>query len=99
MSEQSDTELIFLAVQGNKTAFDKLVLRYQPMAKHAAKRMISNEDLVQELVQDAMLQAYLSLGKLRDRNCFKSWLFSKIYTTSIHKAKIDPLATTTKYKV
>jgi len=32
-------------------------------------------DLAQELVQDAMLQAYLSLEKLNDPTRFKSWLY------------------------
>ncbi|MGK7950751.1 MAG: hypothetical protein AB4368_18720 [Xenococcaceae cyanobacterium] len=36
MSEQSDPELIFLALQGDKTAFGKLVWRYQPMAQNIA---------------------------------------------------------------
>ena len=75
MSESDDTKLIFLALQGDKTAFSLLVLRYQPMAQQIANRMIGNEDLAQELVQDAMLQAYLSLAKLRDPKCFKSWLY------------------------
>lgn len=72
MSEQSDPELIYLARQGNKVAFGRLLLRYQPMAQRLATRVIGNEDLAQELVQDAMLQAYLSLEKLRI-NEFKLW--------------------------
>ncbi|MDJ0633182.1 MAG: sigma factor [Xenococcaceae cyanobacterium MO_188.B29] len=56
MAEQSDKELIFLALQGNTTAFGQLVLPYQPMAQQIASRMIGNEDLAQELVQDAMLE-------------------------------------------
>ena len=75
MSEQSDLELIFLARQGNKAAFGWLVLRYQPMAQRLATRVIGNEDLAQELVQDAMLQAYLSLEKLNEPTRFKSWLY------------------------
>jgi RNA polymerase sigma factor (sigma-70 family) len=73
--EQSDPELILLARQGDKSAFGKLVLRYQPMAQRLARQMIGNEDLSQELVQDAMLQAYLSLEKLHDPMRFKSWLY------------------------
>lgn len=75
MSESSDLELIFLARQGDKSAFSRLVLRYQPMAQRIAKRVVSSEDLAQELVQDAILQAYLSLEKLHDLNRFKSWLY------------------------
>lgn len=75
MSEQSDLELVFLSRQGNKAAFGQLVLRYQPMAQRLAIRVIGNGDLAQELVQDAMLQAYLSLEKLNDPTRFKSWLY------------------------
>jgi RNA polymerase sigma factor (sigma-70 family) len=75
LSKQSDRSLISLARQGNKAAFSQLVLRYQPMAQHLAQRVIGNEDLAQELVQDAMLQAYLSLEKLRNPDRFKSWLY------------------------
>ncbi|GAA6618894.1 hypothetical protein NUACC26_047060 [Scytonema sp. NUACC26] len=75
MSEQSAPELVFLSRQGNKAAFGQLVLRYQPMAQRLATRAVGNEDLAQELVQEAMLQAYLSLEKLNDPTCFKSWLY------------------------
>ena len=75
MSEQSDLELVFLSQQGDKAAFGQLVLRYQPMAQRLATRVIGNGDLAQELVQDAMLQAYLSLEKLNDPIRFKSWLY------------------------
>jgi RNA polymerase sigma factor (sigma-70 family) len=73
--EQSDLELVVRSQQGDKAAFGQLVLRYQPMAQCLATRMIGNRNLAQELVQDALLQAYLSLDKLRDPTRFKSWLY------------------------
>lgn len=75
MLEQSDPELVHLARQGDKAAFGRLVLRYQPMAQRLSTRVIGDEDLAQELVQDAMLQAYLSLEKLRNPTRFRSWLY------------------------
>lgn len=75
MPEHSELELIFLSQQGNKAAFGLLVSRYQPMAQRLATRVIGNGDLAQELVQEAMLQAYLSLEKLNDPTRFKSWLY------------------------
>jgi RNA polymerase sigma factor (sigma-70 family) len=78
VSEPSDLELVLLSQQGNKAAFGQLVLRYQPMAQRLAARVIGNGDLAQELVQDGMLQAYLSLEKLNDPTCFKSWLYGII---------------------
>jgi RNA polymerase sigma-70 factor, ECF subfamily len=75
VSEQSDVELVFQSKQGNKTAFGQLVLRYQPMAQRLATQVVSDPDWAQELVQEAMLQAYLSLDKLNDPERFKNWLY------------------------
>jgi Sigma-70 region 2 len=57
--DRNELELVLLARQGDKAAFSRLVLRYQPMAQRIARQAIGNEDLAQELVQEAMLQAYL----------------------------------------
>lgn len=75
MAEQNDSELIQLTKDGDKTAFSQLVLRYQPMAQRLAVRVVGQEDLAQELVQESMLQAYLSIEKLNDATRFKSWLY------------------------
>ena len=95
VSDSDDTELIFLTLQGDKTAFSQLVLRYQPMAQQIANRMIGNEDLAQELVQDAMLQAYLSLAKLRNPKCFKSWLYGivlNVCRNNLRRRRIIPFS-------
>jgi RNA polymerase sigma-70 factor, ECF subfamily len=75
VSEPSDRELVSLSRQGNKAAFGQLVLRYQPMALGLATRVVGNRDMAQELVQEAMLQAYLSLANLHDPTRFKNWLY------------------------
>jgi len=43
-------------------------------AQRFAMRLVGKEDSAQELAQEAMLQAYLSLDRLRDPARFKSWL-------------------------
>lgn len=75
MDEQSDAELIVLARGGDKDAFGQLAGRYQPMAERIAMGMIANAFLAQELAQEAILQAYLSLDHLRNNERFKSWLY------------------------
>lgn len=72
--EKTDSELVALARQGDKDAFGILTQRYQPYARRFALRLTGNEDGAQDLVQEAMLQAYLSLKGLRDPARFKSWL-------------------------
>jgi RNA polymerase sigma factor (sigma-70 family) len=74
MEENSDSELVLLARQGNKEAFGLLIKRYQTMARRVAGRMIADEDTAQELVQESLLQAYLSLDRLQSPQHFRSWL-------------------------
>jgi RNA polymerase sigma factor (sigma-70 family) len=75
MNEKSDAELIVLARGGDKNAFGHLARRYQSMAERIAMGMVANAFLAQELAQEAILQAYLSLDHLRDDDRFKSWLY------------------------
>jgi RNA polymerase sigma factor (sigma-70 family) len=75
MNNKADTELVALARSGNKDAFSQLIERYQLMAKRIALGMIAREDIARELVQEAILEAYLSLDHLRDNARFKGWFY------------------------
>jgi RNA polymerase sigma factor (sigma-70 family) len=74
VEERRDIELVALARKGDKDAFDLLAERHQMTALRFAMRLVRNVDLAQELAQEAMLQAYLSLDRLRDPARFKAWL-------------------------
>lgn len=75
MARISDTELVTHALGGNKGAFGHLAERYYEMAKRFAIRIVKNEDTATDLVQESMLQAYLSLKYLQDGERFKGWLY------------------------
>ena len=78
MHEKSDAQLVVLAREGDKNAFGYLARRYQSMAERIAMGMVANGFLAQELAQEAILQAYLSLDHLRVNDRFKSWLYITI---------------------
>ena len=75
MTERTDRELVILARQGNTEAFGCLIDRYQMMAGRIALRLVTAQDIAQDLVQEAMLQAYLSLEDLKNEDSFRSWLY------------------------
>ena len=79
MEEKSDIELVELARNGDKDAFGQLVQRYQVTARRLAMRLVGNENSAQELAQEAMLQAYLYLGSLRNPTKFKSWPLRNLF--------------------
>ncbi len=92
MRENTDTELLAAARDGNKDAFGYLIERYQHMAERIAQRMVGNAYIAQELAQEAVLQAYLSLDRLRNDGRFASWLYGitlNVCRNYLRSQKID----------
>ena len=75
MEKKTDAGLVALARSGDKGAFGILVERYQRMAERIAKGVVGNEEISRELAQEALLQAYLSIDRLRNDGSFRSWLY------------------------
>lgn len=83
MVDRTDRYLVLLARQGDKEAFGRLFERYQSLAARIAMRMVGNApEAAQDVVQEAMLQAYLSLDDLRDEDRFRSWLYGIVLNVS-----------------
>ena len=82
MREQTDRELVILSRQGDKAAFGYLIERYQALASRIALRMVTVQDVAEDLVQEAMLQAYLSLRDLQNEESFRSWLYGIVLNIS-----------------
>ena len=78
---QTDDELVQLACAGDKSAFGELMMRYHTLAVHIAHGIIAQEEIVNELLQEAFLSAYLSLHQLRETDRFKQWLTRIVLNT------------------
>jgi RNA polymerase sigma factor (sigma-70 family) len=75
VKEKKDAELVNLARMGDLEAFGDLLDRYQTLMKSVAIRMLDDENIAVEMVQEALLQAFLSIHNLNDPERFKSWLY------------------------
>jgi DNA-directed RNA polymerase specialized sigma24 family protein len=75
MQEATDADLVELARADNTEAFRLLLERYHSLAFAIALHFVAQPETAQDLVQEAMLQAYLSLDHLRDATRFKSWFY------------------------
>ena len=69
-----DGDLVRLARDGDPAAFRLLVARHLPMARARAARLCPQPDDADDAVQDAFLQAFLALDRLRDPDRFAGWL-------------------------
>jgi len=69
--------LIQSACKGDLDAFNRLVLAYQDMAYNVAYRMLADEDLAEDAVQNAFISAYNNLSSFRGGS-FKAWVMRMV---------------------
>lgn len=81
---QTDSELVMQAREGDRQAFGQLAERHQGAALRLARRMVRGQETASELVQEALLEAYLSLGQLREDTKFAGWLLGVVRYTCLH---------------
>jgi RNA polymerase sigma-70 factor, ECF subfamily len=73
--EDQDVELVRLAQQGDRRAFEALVVKYQRrIARHVARYVKRAAD-VEDVVQDTFIRAYRGLASFRGDSGFYSWLY------------------------
>jgi len=74
MDDDTDAELVARARAGELDAFRVLAERYRPMVRSLAWGEAGAYG-VEDLVQETLLQAWVSLDGLRDGTRFRSWLY------------------------
>lgn len=75
MSEQiTDQALVERAQQGDKKAFNLLVIRYQNRVAGLLTRYVARDD-IPDMVQESFIKAYRSLASFRGESAFYTWLY------------------------
>ncbi|MCP5098058.1 MAG: sigma-70 family RNA polymerase sigma factor [Chloroflexi bacterium] len=67
------THLVRAAKQGDGDAYAQIISRFQDMAFAGAYAMLGDPAAAQDAAQDAFIDAYLSLSKLREPAAFPGW--------------------------
>jgi RNA polymerase sigma-70 factor, ECF subfamily len=71
----SDLDLVQRVKNGDKEAFNLLVLKYQRKVGRLVRRLVSNSDEADDVVQDAFIKAYRALPQFRGDSAFYTWLY------------------------
>ncbi|MGR9000053.1 MAG: RNA polymerase sigma factor RpoE [Gammaproteobacteria bacterium] len=82
-SEQLDENLVLRVQQGDKSAFDFLVIKYQHKIVQLVNRYVKDPSEAQDVAQEAFIKAYRALGNFRGDSAFYTWL----YRIAINTAK------------
>jgi RNA polymerase sigma factor (sigma-70 family) len=71
----SDGDLVQLALTGNQAAFEALVHKYSVPLFNFIYHFFADYDQACDILQQVLLQLYISLSTLRTTKPLKSWLF------------------------
>ncbi|HEY3050243.1 MAG TPA: bifunctional nuclease domain-containing protein [Gaiellaceae bacterium] len=73
MRKRTDSELVAAVREGDRAGFAELLDRHERSVRAVTRRLLGETD-AEDVTQEAFLQAYLGLGRLRDPGRFGAWL-------------------------
>ncbi|BDY03737.1 RNA polymerase sigma factor RpoE [Ferrimonas sp. YFM] len=71
----SDQQLVERVQQGDKQAFNLLVMKYQHKVANLISRYVKNQGDVADVAQEAFIKAYRALPNFRGESAFYTWLY------------------------
>ncbi|HZJ93367.1 MAG TPA: RNA polymerase sigma factor RpoE [Thiopseudomonas sp.] len=83
MTADDDQQLVKRVQNGDKRAFDLLVLKYQHRILGLVVRFVHDPHEAQDVTQEAFIKAYRALANFRGDSAFYTWL----YRIAINTAK------------
>ncbi len=75
MSKDTDQQLVDRVLEGDKQAFNLLVVRYQQRVIALIARFVNDPQEVEDVSQEAFIKAYRALSLFRGESAFYTWLY------------------------
>jgi RNA polymerase sigma factor (sigma-70 family) len=74
-SDQTDTDLVKSALQGNKKSLESLVLKHQQFIYNLALKMIAVPADAEDITQEILIKMITNLSKFEGKSQFRTWLY------------------------
>lgn len=88
----TDIELVKRTQQGNTSAFEELVRRYERKIYNLVYRMLGNEEDAKDALQDTFIRAYRFIKNFKGKSSFYTWLYriaTNVCLTRLKNRKIN----------
>ena len=72
----SDITLVERYTNGDMTAFDEIMIRYERQIYRLCYRFTSNPDDARDLAQEIFIKAFEHLSEFRKESSLKTWLYA-----------------------
>ena len=93
-----DLGLVKRVKAGDYHAFDLLVLKYQSRLISTAFKLVKDQQIAEDLVQDSFIKSFRSIGSFREDSTFYTWIYRITVNTSknylVSKKRKDELLQT-----
>jgi RNA polymerase sigma-70 factor (ECF subfamily) len=86
----AEASIVALAASGDNRAFAELVRRRQGMVRELMRRLCGDRAFAEDLAQQAFVQAWRQLGRLRSYGAFGSWLRAIAVNAWLQEARRAP---------
>ena|SRR5437868_4896871 len=90
MDGPSDHDLMARTAQGEGRAFQVLARRHAGRALGLARRILGNEALAEEIVQDALLRVWIHAPRWRPQAAFRTWLYRIVVNLCLNAKRRAP---------
>jgi RNA polymerase sigma-70 factor, ECF subfamily len=88
-----DAQLIEQALRGQTEAFGQLVLKYQDRLFNTVFHVVGHAEDARDVVQEALVQAFLKLESFRCESAFYTWLYRIAFNLAAsHRRRRRPTA-------
>ncbi len=81
-ASDSDDDIVMRVQQGDKEAYNILVLRYQHKVCDIAFKYVNNYVDANDVAQEAFIRAYRAIGNFRGESSFYTWLYRIVCNTA-----------------
>ena len=90
-----DAQLIEQALGGHSEAFGQLVLKYQDRLFNTIFHVVGNAEDARDIVQEALVQAFVKLDTFRHHSAFYTWLYRIAFNVAMtHQRRRRPIVST-----
>ena len=89
----SDQQIIEQAINGEQSAYQALVQRYQDLVFTLVLKIVKKREEAEEVAQDCFLRAFRYLPTYRGDAAFSTWIYRIAYTTALNHVRKKQLRT------
>jgi RNA polymerase sigma factor (sigma-70 family) len=84
---KEEAELINRCKQGDIKSYELLYNRYSRAMYHTCLRMVVNEADAEDILQDAFMEAFANLNRLKNIDAFAGWLKRTVINKALNQLK------------